>query len=43
MSEIGAGVKVVDSHLGGWGPIPGKGCSFLIVIGQGLITVLHVF
>ena len=24
-------VKVVDSHLCGWGSIPGKSCSFLIV------------
>ena len=31
MSEIGAVVKVVDSHLYGWGSIPGKSCSFLIV------------
>ena len=31
VSEIGAVVKVVDSHLCGWGSIPGKSCSFLIV------------
>ena len=31
MSEIGAVVKVVDSHLCGRGSIPGKSCSFLIV------------
>ena len=24
-------VKVVDSHLCGWGAIPGKSCRFLIV------------
>ena len=39
VSEIGAVVKVVDSHPCGWGSIPGKSCSFII----GLITVLHVF
>ena len=32
VSEIGAVVKVVDSHLWAWGSIPGKSCSFLIVI-----------
>ena len=31
MSGIGAVVKVVDSHLCGWGSIPGKICIFLIV------------
>ena len=31
MSEIGAVVKVVGSHLCGWSSIPGKSCSFLIV------------
>ena len=31
MGEIGAVVKVVDSHLCGWGSIPGKSCSLLIV------------
>ena len=31
MSEIGAVFKVVDSHLCGWGSIPNKSCSFLIV------------
>ena len=31
MSEIGAVVKVVDSHLCDWGSIPGKSCSFLII------------
>ena len=31
VSEIGAVVKVVDSHLWGWGSIPGKSCKFLIV------------
>ena len=31
LSGIGAVVKVVDSHLCGWGSIPGKSCSFLIV------------
>ena len=31
VSGIGAVVKVVDSHLCGWGSIPGKSCSFLIV------------
>ena len=30
VSGIGAVVKVVDSHLCGWGSIPGKICSFLI-------------
>ena len=29
MSGIGALVKVVDSHLCGWGSIPGKSCNFL--------------
>ena len=28
---IGSVVKVVDSHLCGWGLIPGKSCSFFIV------------
>ena len=28
---IGAVVKVVDSHLCGWGSIPNKSCSFFIV------------
>ena len=28
MSGIGTVVKVVDSHLCGWGSIPGKSCSF---------------
>ena len=31
MSQIGAVVKVVDSHLCGWGSMPSKSCSFLIV------------
>ena len=31
MSEIGEVVKVVDSHRCGWGSIPNKSCSFLIV------------
>ena len=31
VSGIGAAVKVVDSHLCGWGSIPGKSCSFFIV------------
>ena len=31
VSEIGAVVKVVDSHLWGWSSIPNKSCSFLIV------------
>ena len=31
VSEIGAVVKVVDSHPCGWSSIPGKSCSFLIV------------
>ena len=31
VSGIGAVVKVVDSHRCGWGSIPGKSCSFLIV------------
>ena len=31
VSGIGAVVKVVDSHPCGWGSIPGKSCSFLIV------------
>ena len=39
VSEIGAVVKVVDSHPCGWGSIPGKSCSLFI----GLITALHVF
>ena len=30
VSEIGAMVKVTDSHHYGWGSIPGKSCSFLI-------------
>ena len=30
-SGIGAVVKVADFHLCGWGSIPGKTCSFLIV------------
>ena len=29
--HIGAVVKVFDSHICGWGPIPCKSCSFLIV------------
>ena len=29
VSEIGAVVKVIDSHLCGWGLIPGKSCTFL--------------
>ena len=29
-SEIGAVVKVVDSHPCGWGSIPGKSCSLFI-------------
>ena len=29
VSGIGAVVKVLDSHLGGWGSIPSKSCSFL--------------
>ena len=31
MSGIGVVVKVVDSHLCGWGSIPGKSYSFVIV------------
>ena len=31
VSGIGAVVKVTDSHPCGWGSIPGKSCSFLIV------------
>ena len=31
VSRIGAVVKVVDSHLCGWGSIPSKSCSFFIV------------
>ena len=31
LSGIGAVVKVFDSHLWGWGSIPDKSCSFLIV------------
>ena len=31
VSGIGAVVKVVDSHLCGWGSIPSKSCNFLIV------------
>ena len=31
VSGIGAVVKVVDSHLCGWGSIPRKSCSLLIV------------
>ena len=31
VSGIGAVVKVVDSHPCGWGSIPSKSCSFLIV------------
>ena len=31
VSEIGAVVKVVDSHPCGLGSIPGKCCSFFIV------------
>ena len=31
VSGIGAVVKVVDSHPCGWGSIPDKSCSFLIV------------
>ena len=31
VSGIGAVIKVVYSHLCGWGSIPGKSCSFLIV------------
>ena len=31
VSEIGAVVKVVDSHLCGLGSIPGANCSFFIV------------
>ena len=31
MSGIGEVVKVVDSHLCGWGSIPGKSCSFFTV------------
>ena len=31
VSGIGAVVKVVDSHLCGWGSIPSKSCSFFIV------------
>ena len=42
MSEIGAVVKVVDSHLCGWGSILGKCCYFLSLLEQELITVLHV-
>ena len=29
VSGFGAVVKVVGSHLSGWGSIPGNGCSFL--------------
>ena len=29
VSEIGAVVKVIDSHLCGCGSIPGKSCTFL--------------
>ena len=32
VSEIGAVVNAVDSHLCGWGSIPGKDCSLLIVL-----------
>ena len=43
VSEIGAVVKVVDSHLCGCGSIPSKSCSFShSLLKQGLITVLHV-
>ena len=31
VSEIGAVVKVVDSHLCGWGSTSNKSCSFFIV------------
>ena len=30
VSDIGAVVKVVDSHLCGWSSIPSKGCSLLV-------------
>ena len=41
---IGAVVKGVDSHLYGWGSIPGKSCIFShSLLKQGLITVLYVF
>ena len=36
MSEIGAVVKVVDSHPCGWGSIPTQSCSVF----KGLITAL---
>ena len=39
MSEIGAAVKVVDSHPCGWGSIPGKSCSFLIVSSSKVISL----
>ena len=31
VSGIGAGVKVVDSHLCGWGSIPGESCRILTI------------
>ena len=40
VSEIGAVVMVVNSHLCGWSPIPGKTVVSLIVMK--LITVFHV-
>ena len=37
VSEIGAVVKVTDSHLWGWSSILGKSCSFLLVfLSEGL-------
>ena len=32
MSGIDAAAKVTDSHLRGWGSIPGKCCSFIVVL-----------
>ena len=44
VSGIGAVVKVVDSHLCGWGSIPGESCSFFhSLLKQELITVPRVF
>ena len=41
VSEIGAMVKVTDSHSCGWASIPGKSCGFFIV--NVPITVFYVF
>ena len=44
LSGIGAVLKVVDSHLCGWGSIPDKKLQLShSLLKQGLITILHVF